>query len=217
MSREGISKSYQYIASLYCDEDDNQKRIVQAVSKAGNLSMQSTAVEGKLIYTLLKSIKASRVIEIGTLGGYSASWIARALPEEGRLYSIDRSASNIAMAKQCLNSDFYQSRIKFLLGNAIDVLNDLKEEAPFDAIFIDADKISYPKYLQHAKSLLRSGGMVIADNTFLFELVFSDQAPKQNPQMWEGMREFNERMATDPAFDSIIIPTEEGLTVAIKK
>lgn len=217
MSREGLSKSYQYISSLYCDEDDNQKRIIQAVTKAGNLSMQLTAVEGKLIYTLLKSIKASKVIEIGTLGGYSASWIARALPEEGQLYTIDKSAANIAAAKECLDSDFYKSRIKFLLGSASDILNDLKEDVPFDAIFIDADKASYPKYLQHAKSLLRSGGMLIADNTFLFELVFSDQPPKHNPELWEGMREFNERIAIDPSFDSIILPTEEGLTIAVKK
>ena len=217
MSREVISKSYEYISSLYCDEDDCQKKIIEEVTKVGKISIQLTAVEGKILYMLLKAMKAINVVEIGTLGGYSTSWIAKALPEEGRVYTIDKSAQNVAIAKQCLDSEFYKSRIKFLLGDALEVLSDLKEEAPFDAIFIDADKAAYPKYFQHAKSLLRSGGMLIADNTFLFGLVFSDQSSSRDRQMWEGMREFNERIAVDPAFDSIIIPTTEGLTVAIKR
>lgn len=212
-----VNLSYQYIANLYCDEDEQQKQIINDVTKAGSIKMQVSSVEGKIIHVLLKMIKATKVVEIGSLGGYSASWIAKALPEDGMVYSIDKSANHIAIAQKNLANEFYQKRIKFLQGAALEVLEDIKDQAPFDAIFIDAHKESYPQYFKFAKSALRSGGIIIADNTFLFDLVFSDQPPAKNPRMWEAMREFNEQIAIDPTFDSVIIPTLEGLTLALKK
>ncbi len=212
-----MSKHYQYIAKLYCKEDASEKKIVKAITKNADIEMQVSAVEGKLIYILLKMIGAKKVIELGALGGYSASWIAKALPKDEILYSIEKSPKNIAIAEKCLSTAKYKNKIKFIEGRALDILKELKDEAPFDAIFIDADKESYPLYFEQAKLLLRSGGILIADNTFLFDLMLSDQPPIHNPHLWKAMRDFNEQIANDPAFDAIIIPTIEGLTLAVKK
>ncbi len=96
-------------------------------------------------------------------------------------------------------------------------LEKVEEIASFDAILIDADKIAYPAYLQHAKRLLRKGGLLIADNTLLFNLVLSDQPPLKNPELWTAMCNFNEMLAIDQDFEALIIPTLEGLSIALKK
>ena len=96
------------------------------------------------------------------------------------------------------------------------LLSELQDET-FDAIFIDADKTGYPKYLDFAEQRLRKGGLVIADNTFIWGTIFEDEPPLKNPQIWHAMKEFNERLADQSKFSSVIIPTKEGLSVAIKE
>lgn len=215
MGRQDIALSFNYIAKLFCQESEVQKSITDAI--AHKRKMQLSPIEGRLIFLMLKMIAAKNVIEIGTLGGYSASWIADALPDNGVLYALEKSAKNLQIAKSHLKGQRYLNKIKFIEGDATSSLESFVQEASFDAVFIDADKISYPIYFRHAKRLLRKGGLLIADNTLLFGLVLNDEAPAHNPQMWSAMREFNETIANDPDFDALLIPTVEGMTIALKK
>ena len=216
MGRDNISENYEYIAQLYCKENVLQQKITNDVRLTGKVKMQLSPVEGKLISMLLQMINATKVIEIGTLGGYSATWIADALPQDGILYALEKSPENLQLAQANLNHDNYSKKIKFIEGNAIESLEGFLDNASFDAVFIDADKVSYPLYLKHAKRLLRKGGLLIADNTFLFGLVVSSEPPEHNPHLWEAMREFNKSLASDNDFNSLMIPTNEGLTIAIR-
>ncbi len=158
------------------------------------------------------------VVEIGTLAGYSALWMARALPPlEGHLYTINKDPDHIRLARHFISQSEVAERITMLEGPARDMLPTLNDKGPFDMVFIDADKPSYNEYLDWAEEHVRKFGLVVADNTLLFGAIGLDAPPDDmTPGAWNGMRRFNERLADDTRYFSTLIPTLEGLTVAIK-
>lgn len=211
-----------YIRELYATQDDLLTQIDNKL-KSMNIHMHVGAEEGKLLQLLIKLHGAARIVEIGTLAGYSTIWMARALPVAGMIYTLNKDAAHIAMAREHFAKADVKDRITMLEGDAKDSLAKLEKDpmflsAPLDMVFIDADKINYPAYLDWAENQVRPGGLIIADNTFLFDSVWLD-APPQGiaPTTWNAMRSVNQRLADASRYDSIIIPTQEGLTVAIKK
>ena len=111
------------------------------------------------------------VIEIGTLVGYSTIWIARALPAGGRVISFERDEKVAAVARENISKSDVANRIEIIVGDAHEKLKDIKNRGPFDAMFIDAEKGGYCKYLDWAEKNIRSGGLILADNTFMFGLL----------------------------------------------
>lgn len=216
MPREAINPAIDYIAKLYAPQDALLASI-DATLKAMNIRMHVGADEGKLLQLLIKLHGVKTVIEVGTLAGYSAIWMARALPENGHLYTIGIDAHHNAMAKHFFDQSDVKHKITLLEGDAHAMLPALNAKGPFDMIFIDADKISYNDYLDWAETNVRAGGLIVGDNTLLFDTVWLDAPPPDiAPKTWQAMRRFNERLAKPERYFGLLIPTAEGLSVAIK-
>ncbi len=164
--------------------------------------------EGQLLRLLLRLAGARRVVEIGTLAGYSAIHMARALPRGGRLWSIEADPAHAEVARGNLKAAGLADVVTVAVGAARDVLPSLEPHAPFDAVFIDADKPGYEHYGRWAVTHLRAGGLVIGDNAYLFGELLEDSAAGA------AMRAFHELVAA--SCDSVCVPTPDGLVVGIK-
>jgi caffeoyl-CoA O-methyltransferase len=165
--------------------------------------------EGRLLYLLLCLAGAKKVVEVGTLVGYSAVHMARALGPGGHLWSIEYQPRHAEIARANLAAAGLADRVTVLVGAGRDVLPTLAGEAPFDAVFIDADKDSYEHYGRWALEHLRPGGLVLGDNAYLFGELLSDS------DRGRAMRAFHELVAA--ACDSVCIPTPDGLVLGIKR
>jgi len=210
------SLSLDYIRSLYAPQDALLERIDAALHAMG-MPIHIGAEEGRLLQMLIALHGTRTIVEIGTLAGYSTLWMARALPENGHIYTIDKDPRHCAMAREFIAQSDMQERITQLEGDAHSVLAQLSAKGPFDMVFIDADKISYSDYLDWAERNIRKGGLIVADNTLLFGSMGQDAPPPDMaPTAWHNMRRFNERLANRNKYSGTIIPTQEGLSVAIK-
>lgn len=203
-----------YIRELHGAQDDLLLGINHALADIG-MSIQIGPEEGRLLQVLIALSGVKTIVEIGTLAGYSALWMARALPAGGHLTTINKDPAHIALARGFFAQSEVGDRITMLEGDAHHVLSTL--HGPFDMIFIDADKISYNDYLDWAEKNIRKGGLIVADNTLLHGTI-ATPPPHENtsPAAWKQMRRFNERLADRSKYDGIVIPTSEGMSVAIK-
>jgi caffeoyl-CoA O-methyltransferase len=165
--------------------------------------------EGRLLELLLRMIAAERVVEIGTLAGYSAIRMAAALPATGRLWTIEYEPRHAEVARANIAGAGHADRVTVMVGAALDILPTLEQHGPFDAVFIDADKINYDHYGQWALRNLRSGGLLLGDNAYLFGQLMDDSDGAA------AMRRFHEQAAK--ACDSVCIPTPDGLLLGIKR
>lgn len=213
MARFEKSKRDAYIDDLFGTETTLLQNIRES-SDESLLHMQISPYEGKILALLLKMINAKKVIEIGLLSGYSATWIADSLPEDGNLFSFEYDIRGIERAQKNLAGSPQLQKMTFIHGDAEQTLSNFHEEV--DAIFIDANKAAYPAYFQHAKRLLKPGGLIIADNVFLFGNIYGEAIKEASQKSIDAMSEFNAMVAADPQFQSVIIPTSEGMLVALK-
>jgi caffeoyl-CoA O-methyltransferase len=165
--------------------------------------------EGQLLALLCRLARVHRAVEIGTLVGYSALHIARALPPDGHLWSIEHEPRHAALARANLAAAGLGAKVSVLEGAGVDVLPTLEAHGPFDAVFIDADKAGYPHYGRWAMANLRPGGIVLGDNAYLFgELLAATDRGR-------AMRDFHQLVAA--SCDSVCIPTPDGLVLGIKR
>ena len=215
MARHEISAQSRYIIDLFAREDEVLQNTRNSIEDINLRAIQIAADEGKLINLLLKMIQAKRVIEVGTLAAYSTIWIARALPDDGEVYTIEKSKENYDNAMKNISSSDVKNKVKIFHGDGLEALENFGQYGVFDAIFIDANKAAYPMYLDYADKYLKKGGLIIGDNTFQKGGVYNDKIP--STKGIEGMKEFNKRLSNDHKYDAIIIPTTEGMTVALKK
>ncbi len=165
--------------------------------------------EGRLVQLLIKLARAEKVVELGTLAGYSAIHIARALPTNGRLWTIEYEPKHAEVARENLRVAGVADRVTVLVGAGRDVLPTLEPDGPFDAVFIDADKANYDHYGRWAIANLRPGGIVIGDNAYFFGDLLAD-SPSAT-----AMRGFHEHVAA--TCDSVCIPTPDGLVLGLKR
>jgi caffeoyl-CoA O-methyltransferase len=200
-----------YISALFAPEDELLVSLREEADRTGLPPISVSADEGRLLQVLLASIGARRVLEVGTLGGYSAIWMARALPADGELVSIEIEPRHAEFARRYIERAGLSDRIEIRVGRALDVLPSLDGEQ-FDAVFIDADKEPMPTYFEWAVRLLRPGGLVIADNTLWGGKVFDDA---EKDEKTKAVREFNRRMASDPRILSILVPTHDGVAIGV--
>ena len=172
-------------------------------------AIQVAPSEGKLIGVLIALAGARRVVEVGTLAGYSALRIAHALPAGGKLWSIEYDPRHAAVARRTIAEAGLSERVEVLEGAGLDVLARLTSEGPFDAMFIDADKGNYDRYGRWAREHLRTGGLLLGDNAYFFGRLLED-----GPEALV-MRRFHEEAAAH--FDTVCIPTPDGLLMGIKR
>ncbi len=204
-----------FVQGVYVAETPGMLDSVRAGQAAGLPAIQVSPNDGKVLEVLLRLIGARKVIEVGTLAGYSAQWIVRALPADGHLWTVERDPTHAEVSRGVLDRAGIGHRVTILTGAARDRLESLTEEGPFDAVFIDADKGGYAHYARWALEHLRSGGLVIGDNVYLFGyLAERDADDRTDADEIRAMREFHEFLARE--CEGVVLPTPDGLSVAIK-
>lgn len=200
-----------YVTELFAAEDPALARIRARNAAAGLPAIHISADEGKFLQVLLTAVEATTVLEIGTLGGYSGVWIARALPAIGRLVTIEQDPRHAAVAREAFAEAGVANRIRLIEGRALDVLPGLKPE--FDAVFVDADKEPLAQYYDWSMKLLRRGGLLLCDNAF-FHGAAVDEADTSGAAT--GVRAFNQLAAADPRLVATIVPVRDGVLVGVK-
>lgn len=195
-----------YLSSLFLPPDAALEQALRVSQAAGLPAIQVSPLQGKLLYLLAKSIAARRILEIGTLGGYSAIWLARALPPEGLLITLELDPKHAAVARENLAGAGVSERVEIHLGQALDSLARLVEEnqPPFDLVFIDADKPNYPAYFEWSLQLSHPGTLIVADNIIRKGRIVEPDSQDANVQ---GMRRFLERVAAEPRVTATALQT----------
>jgi predicted O-methyltransferase YrrM len=168
------------------------------------------AAEGSLLHVLARSIRATRILELGTAIGYSGTWLARALADGGELVTVEHSADTAGIARRNFEKTGVAPRVKLLVGHAQTLLRELK--GPFDFIFNDIDKAGYPDVLDPCIERLRVGGLLVTDNV----LWSGDVARRDKSAETAAIRTYNERLAKDPRMLASIVPLRDGVSIALK-
>lgn len=217
LDRETWNACLAYAEGLVAPESETHGWIVAELAARGLPAIQVSALEGKLLALLAATAGARRILELGTLGGYSALWLVSLLPEEARLLTIECDEAHAELAREAFRRAGEEGRIELRVGDARAILPALAraaatDETRFDAIFLDADKASYPVYLERSRELLRPGGLLLADNAFWDGRVLEGEEGEDDEDT-RGIREFNRRLAEDPRFQTAIVPVRDGLAV----
>jgi len=195
-----------YIVELFAPPDPALDAALADSAAAGLPHIAVAPNQGKLLMLLAQIQGAQRILEIGTLGGYSTIWLARALPAAGRLVTLEADAEHAAVAGRNIARAGLSDIIELRIGSALDTLPKLAAEGrgPFDLVFIDADKESNPDYLTWALKLTRRGSLIIADNVVQDGAVANTRS--RDPSLI-GIRRFNELVAADPRLSATVIQT----------
>jgi predicted O-methyltransferase YrrM len=194
-----------YIEALFVSADPALAANIANAGAAGLPAINVTANQGKFLQLLARVAGARRILEIGTLGGYSATWLARALPAEGRLITLEYSPHHAEVARKNLAAAGLQNVVEVRVGDAAASLRIMiaAAEPPFDFIFIDADKAGYVKYLELALQLSKPGTVIAADNIIRNGAVLEDSLADASDR---GAKAYNEAIAAHPRLDSIALP-----------
>lgn len=208
-----------YLAGKLLGDDPALDAALRANAEGGLPAIDVSPVQGKLLYLLTRAAGARRILEIGTLGGYSTIWLARAVPEQGRVVTLEIDPHHAGVARANLERAGVGDRVEIRVGPALETLAALKTagEAPFDLVFIDADKQNNANYVQAAIELARPGALIIVDNVVREGRVLdagSDDA------MVQGTRRLFDMLAAEPRLDATAIQTVgvkkwDGLVVAL--
>ena len=200
-----------YLGALFAPED---AALLALREEADRLGLPPTAIApetGRLLQVLLAAVGARSVLEVGTLGGCSAIWIARALPPEGRLLTLELDPRHAAFARRHLELAGLGDRVEVRVGRALDLLPAL-DGVCFDAVFLDADREPLPIYLEWALRLVRPGGLVVADHALRGGRVLD---PAADDPATLGVREFNRRLASDPRLTATLVAAGDGVAVGV--
>jgi len=221
MSQELWTAVDQYLNQSLVPRDPVLEEALKSNAAAGLPSIDVAPNQGKLLHLLARIQGARRILEIGTLGGYSTIWLARALPPDGKLVTLEVEAKHAEVAKANVQRAVLSSIVELRLGPALESLSQLHKEGapPFDLIFIDADKQNIPAYLEWSLRLSRPGTVIITDNVIRDGAVSNPDDPDPRVQ---GVRRFFELMAADPRLDATALQTVgskgyDGFAVAIVK
>src|ERR1700694_5132634 len=205
------------IVRAFAPEDDGLLNALTSARAAGLPEIQISPIQGKLLQVLAAACNAHKILEIGALGGYSGIWLARSLPAGGRMITLEISPEHAAVVRNSFEKAGVSDRTEVRVGKALDLLPHLVSEAPFDLVFIDADKAPYPQYLEWAMRLSRPGSIIVADNCIRRGIAF--QTP--GDEGVAGIVEFNKRIASDARLVSLLLPMDDdytdGFAIAVVK
>ncbi len=206
-----------YLTETIIGHDPDLERTVAEQHAAGLPAIEVAPVSGKLLHLLARISGARRVLEIGTLGAYSTIWMARGIPDGGRIVTIEAEPVNARVARANLDRAGVGEKVEILVGRAADVLPTLEGSAPFDLVFIDADKQSNTIYIDWAARLGRSGTVVVVDNIGRAGEVAN---PATEDPMVIGTQRGLELLGRDPRFDATALQTLDlkgwdGVAIAV--
>jgi predicted O-methyltransferase YrrM len=200
-----------YIERLFVPRDFVFLQALRDTAAAGLPQINVSANEGKLLYLLARIAGAQRVLEIGLLGGYSTMWLARAIGPQGRLVTLEVNEKCVGVARKNLERAGLISRVEIRHDDAQVSLKRMVDagEPPFDLVFIDADKPSYPVYLDYAMKLTHPGSLILADNVIRDGKVTETGG---TDKLVLGIQEFNRKLAANPKLETIVVTvTREGI------
>jgi len=200
-----VERVDRYIENLFVPRDEVLCQNLRDAQAAGIPDINVSPVQGKLLYLIAKIAAARRILEIGTLAGYSTTWLARALPADGKLVTLEIDAKHAAVARINLDRAGVGRLVEIRVGPAAESLRALieKREGPFDLVFVDADKPGYREYLDLSLQLSRPGTIVLADNVIRNGRVADNEPVDANAR---GAKAYNDAIASHPRLESIILP-----------
>ena len=200
-----------YVESLY-GPDPDLERVRQSLREHGIWDVSIERGCGLLLTLLVRTSGARRILEIGALGGYSGICLARGLPPDGRLVSLELERKHADLAYANLQAAGLGEKAEYRVGPALSGLEQLaREGAKFDLVFIDADKANYVHYLDWALQLTNPGAIIAGDNAFMRGRTLNPAVTSNSVQR---MREFNRRMVSDPRLEGLVLPAFDGLCLA---
>ena len=203
---------FRYLAARTMPEDDFLRQLNQEAIAAGMPAISIPWEQASFMQILLRLCKAREVVEVGTLAGYSAIAMARALPSGGRVRTIEINPAYAEFAKRWIVRSDVADRIQVFCGAGGDVLPTFAADSA-DVAFLDADKANYPLYLRESLRIVRRGGLLLADNAFAFGQLFDEAAT--DPKVL-AVRSFNDQLAAEKRLHGIIVPYPDGCWVAVK-
>lgn len=202
----------------------NLEKLIQEARRQsetlGKLGISMSHNEARVMATFIQAARCQNFVEIGTLTGATALWIADALAPQGNLWTFEKDERHSQAAGLIFN-EYHRTgktKINLIQGDAVEKLPEIEKFGPFDGIFIDGNKAAYLKYLDWAEKNLKPGALVIGDNVFLGGSVFNTELDsKFSKKQIQVMQEFNQRLADPNRYSSCLILSSEGLLVAVKK
>lgn len=207
-----LAKTRQHITEeitrKFAAEDDGLLHALRAAKQAGLPEIQISPIQGKFLQLLAVACNAHKILEIGSLGGYSGIWLSRALPANGHFITLEINPTHADVVRKAFEQAGVSDRAEVRVGNALDLLPLLEQEAPFDLIFIDADKPPYAQYLDWALRLSRPGSIIVADNCIRSGKGFEEP---QDEGM-AGIVAYNNRIASDPRLISLDLAMDDDYT-----
>jgi predicted O-methyltransferase YrrM len=219
MTQELWTSVDQYLGGLVAPPDAALTGALESSTKAGLPEIQVSTVQGKFLHMLALAIGARRILEIGTLGGYSTIWLARALPGDGRLISLEADAKHAEVARANVTRAGLEKVVEIRLGRALETLPEIAAEGggPFDLIFIDADKVNIPEYFAWSLKLARKGTLILVDNVVREGAVLDAKSADESVQ---GVRRFLDLVAaetrvTATALQLVGTKGYDGLAIAL--
>ncbi len=219
MNLEIFESVDRYISDLLANEDEALQEAVVSMDRSFIPPMNVSANQGKFLQVLAKLTNAKNILEIGTCAGYSTIWLARALPESGKLITLEADEEYAGIAQQNIDHAGLSHKVEIKTGKALEVLPIIAEEnaAPFDMIFIDADKPPYKEYFDWAIKLSRPGTVIVADNVIRDGKVLDEQSPDEKVR---GVQRLNKSLADNVQVTATIIQTvgskdHDGMVIAV--
>jgi len=203
-----------YASELFDEEEPLLAELRAEIERRGFPTIQVPARTGLFLRILARAVGARRVLEVGTLGGYSALWMARGLLPGGRLVTLEKSAAHVQLARDFVERAGLREVVEVRQGLAAELLPGIGPDGTFDLVFLDADKESYLLYLQHAERLLRPGGVIAADNAFWQGRVLEGE-PEDSSTV--GIQTFNRALAGSEAFLATIVPVGDGIALGVRR
>jgi predicted O-methyltransferase YrrM len=200
----------EFIRRTTAQEDSVLAALRSEIQAAGMPAITPEA--GKMLQLLVRASGAKRVLEVGTGFGYSAIWLARGLPPDGQLRTVELDPRHAKVAEQWVQRAGLGGKVQVVHGKAVGVLPALPTKF-FDLVFIDADKESYPRYWELALRLTRPGGLICADNVFWFGAALGDHDTTPDA---EGIRAYNRLASSTPGVETLILPLGDGLSVSLR-
>lgn len=194
-----------YFMDKLLPKNEQLNTVLQANKAASIPEIDVSPTQGKLLYLLAKMKGAANILEIGTLGGYSSIYLAKALPREGKVVTLEINEEYAKVARQNIEKAGYEEKIEVIVGNALETLPELKNEGRlFDFIFIDADKPNNPAYLKWAIQLAHSGAIIVADNVVRDGAITDENSEDERVR---GVQQFMELLKEEPRIEATAIQT----------
>ena len=219
MNTQIFEKVDKYISDLLAPEDDALSETIKSLNKEGIPQISVSANQGKFLQVMAILCNATKILELGTLGGYSTIWLARALPENGKVITLEVDKHHADVAQTNISRAGLSNKVDIRVGNALDILPTLiaDNEGPFDMIFIDADKPPYTEYFDYALTLSKPGTLIICDNVIREGKILDSNSTDEKVQ---GVQRFNKMLSSNKKVTATILHTVgmkgyDGMAIAV--